>query len=82
LTFSAYTFAERYLDFQGKDLDRTRVAIGAILRVSRNIDFETYYLHQFSNPDNVPTVRAIGAKLKFYFSHHEKHNAEISPAKQ
>ncbi len=82
LTFSAYTFAERYLDFQGRDLDRTRIAIGANLRVSRNIDFETYYLYQFENPDNVPTVSAIGVKLKLYFSHLKIKNAEVSPENQ
>ncbi|MEP0712131.1 DUF2490 domain-containing protein [Algoriphagus sp.] len=80
LTFSGYTFAERYLDFQGKDLDRTRITLGAILKVSKNVDFETYYLYQFSNPDNVPAVKAIGAKLKLYFYSHEKKTTETSSA--
>lgn len=81
LTFSAYTYAERYLDFQGKDLDRTRLVIGANLRVSKTIDFETYYLHQFTNGNNVPTVKAIGTRLKFYFHRMEKkeENPELSP---
>lgn len=68
LTFSGYTFVERYLDFQGKELNRTRVALGANLKVSRLMDFETYYLHQFSNGKNVPKVKAIGTKFMFYFS--------------
>lgn len=76
LTFSAYTFAERYLDFQGRDLNRTRVALGANLKVSRMIDFETYYLHQFKNGENVSTVKAIGLKFKFYLSR----NKQTAPA--
>ncbi|SFU02147.1 Protein of unknown function [Algoriphagus locisalis] len=68
LTFSGYTFVERYLDFQGRDLDRTRVAAGANLRVSKIIDFEIYYLYQFKNKANVPNVIAIGSRLKFYLS--------------
>lgn len=72
LTFSGYFFAERYLDFQSKGLNRTRIALGANLRVSSNIDFETYYLYQFSNGDNVPSVNAIGTKFKFYFARKEK----------
>ncbi|PZX51922.1 hypothetical protein [Algoriphagus chordae] len=72
LTFSAYTYVERYLDFQGRGLNRTRLAAGANLRVSRSIDFETYFLHQFGNGDNVPTVKAIGSRLKIYFSRVKK----------
>jgi len=79
LTFSAYTYAERYLDFQGRDLNRTRVAIGANLRVSKNIDFETYYLHQFHNGTTVPTVKAVGSRLKFYFSRRQKNAESIQP---
>ncbi|WPR77866.1 DUF2490 domain-containing protein [Algoriphagus sp. NG3] len=74
LTFSAYAYAERFLDFQGRNLNRTRVALGANLKVSRTIDFETYYLHQFTNGINVPTVKAVGTRLKFYFSRKEKNN--------
>lgn len=82
LTFSAYTYAERFLDFQGRGLNRTRVAVGANLKVSKIIDFETYYLHQFSNGTNVPTVKAVGSRLKFYFSRKEKNTPESGIAHQ
>jgi len=65
LTFLAYTYAERFLDFQGRGLNRTRVAVGANLKISKIMDFETYYLHQVSNCTNVPTDKAVGSRLKF-----------------
>jgi hypothetical protein len=35
------------------------------------MEFETYFVHQFDNGENVNSLDAMGLALKFYFKHKE-----------
>ncbi|MND50192.1 DUF2490 domain-containing protein [Solitalea canadensis] len=74
LTFNAYLYGEYFLNFGKPNINRWRLCGGAEIRVSRNLNFEWYYLYQFKNSPDVGKVNAIGLVLKAYFHAVNKKN--------
>ncbi len=67
MTFDTYIWAEYFFYLNDKSQDRFRLTAGSDIKVSRNIDFEVYYLYQFQNKPGVDPLNAIGLQLNFYF---------------
>lgn len=67
LTFDTYLWTEYFFYLNDNSQDRFRLTVGSDIKVSKNIDFEVYYLYQFLNKPDVESVNAIGLQLNFYF---------------
>ena len=66
LTFTGYVYGEYFVYFDNSPSNRFRAALGAIIKVSHLIVFETYYLYQFQHQPKVGALHVIGLTLKFY----------------
>jgi uncharacterized protein DUF2490 len=69
LYFTPSIYGEYYIYFHGGGLNRFRISGGIQTKFTTNIEFETYYVHQFDNGQNVNALDAVGIALKFYFNH-------------
>ncbi len=67
LNFNLYTWAEYFFYLNDNTQDRFRIALGTVIKVLKNLDFETYIMHQFQNKQYVSPLNAIGIQLDFYF---------------
>jgi len=67
LTFDMYVWAEYFFYLNDNPQNRFRLTAGSEIKVSKNIDFEVYYLYQFQNKPSVEPLNAIGLQLNFYF---------------
>jgi hypothetical protein len=67
LSFNLYAYAEYFANINSDAHNRTRFAFGSELKVSKHANFEVYFVHQFDNGLDVPTVDAIGLSLKLFF---------------
>jgi len=72
LQFTAYAFAEYFLNFSQASVNRFRTQIGLEIRVSRIINYEVFWNHQFANNPEVSAVDAFGMTLKCYLSRKAK----------
>jgi hypothetical protein len=79
LTFDTYIWAEYFFYLNDNSQDRFRLTAGSDIKVSRNIDFEVYYLYQFQNKPSVEPLNAIGLQLNFYFRS-KKYKQQIEAA--
>jgi hypothetical protein len=71
LYFTPNIYGEYYCYFNGAGLNRFRISAGIQTKVTKHLEFETYYVHQFANGKNVNALNAMGFTLKFYFKHEE-----------
>jgi hypothetical protein len=69
LFFTATTFAEYFLNFGNSSVNRLRVQLGVEIRVTKHINYEVYWNHQFANSPEVNEVDAFGMTLKVYLDH-------------
>jgi hypothetical protein len=67
LTFNLYTWAEYFFYLNDNTQDRFRIALGTVIKVLKCMDFETYFMHQFQNKQNVAPLNTVGLQLDFYF---------------
>ena len=67
MTFDTYIWAEYFFYLNDKSQNRFRLTAGSDIKVSKNIDFEVYYLYQYQNKPDVEPLNAIGLQLNFYF---------------
>jgi hypothetical protein len=67
LTFDTYVWAEYFFYLNDNTQNRFRLTAGSDIKVSKNIDFEVYYLYQFQNKPSVEPLNAIGLQLNFFF---------------
>jgi hypothetical protein len=72
LTFNGYVYAEYFLNFKSNTSNRLRLAVGSELRVSKHINFEVYFVHQFDGGLDILTVNAVGLVLKIYWKHGDR----------
>jgi hypothetical protein len=72
LQFTAYAFAEYFLNFSQANVNRFRTQVGLEIRVSRIINYEVFWNHQFANEPEVASVDAFGMTLKCYLSRKQK----------
>ena len=67
LSVNVYTYAEYFVNINSESHNRTRFAFGGELKVTKHMNFDVYYVHQFDNGLGVPTVDAIGLTLKLFW---------------
>ena len=70
--FTPSVYVEYQVYFKGEGLDRFRVNGSIQSKVTRHLELETYYVHQFANGENVKALDAIGFVLKFYFKYKDR----------
>lgn len=68
LSFTGYAFAEYFVNFGQSSVNRFRTQVGIEIRVTKEINYEVFWNHQFQNQPEVPEVDAFGMTLKLYFS--------------
>jgi hypothetical protein len=67
LTFNAYIWSEYFFYLNDNSQDKLRLTFGSVMKVTKNLDLEVYYLHQFPNHPGVEPLDAIGLQLDCYF---------------
>src|SRR5688572_25018365 len=67
LNVNVYTYAEYFVNINSESHNRTRFAFGGELKVTKHMNFDVYYVHQFDNGLGIPTVDAIGLTLKLFW---------------
>jgi Protein of unknown function (DUF2490) len=72
LTFTAYGFVEYFANFGNSSVDRLRTQLGIELRITRLLNYEVFWNHQFENQPEVQSVNAFGMTGKLYLSMKEK----------
>lgn len=68
LYFTPYLYGEYFVNFTESGSNRFRLCIGLEIKVALYVNFESYYLYQYRNGDNVDAVSAVGLALKFYLN--------------
>jgi hypothetical protein len=68
LTFNGYTYGEYFYYWNENGKYKFRWCIGSVIKVSKALEFELYYLYQFPNRNSVSSVNAIGLQFNLYFS--------------
>lgn len=82
MTFNAYIWSEYFFYLNDNSQDRLRLTFGTEIKVTRNLDLEIYYLHQFANQPGVQALDAIGIQLDLYFkSRHYRQSQEPAEKK-
>ncbi|MCU0403725.1 MAG: DUF2490 domain-containing protein [Chitinophagaceae bacterium] len=76
LTFTAYGFLEYFGNFGNAQVDRLRSQLGVELRVTRHINYEIFWNHQFANEPEVQSVDAFGMTLKIYMDKNDFKNSK------
>ena len=71
LYFTPNIYGEYYYYFGAKGFNRFRISAGIQTKMTKHIEFETYYVHEFDNGERVNALNALGLRLKFYFKHKE-----------
>jgi hypothetical protein len=68
LFFTAYGFAEYFANFGSGNVNRLKAQLGVEFRVTRIINYEAFWNHQFANEPDIQSVDAFGMCVKFYLS--------------
>jgi Protein of unknown function (DUF2490) len=66
LSFTAYGFAEYFFNFGNGQVDKLRSQFGVELRVTKRMNYEVFWNHQFEHAPEVQEVDAFGMTLKIY----------------
>jgi hypothetical protein len=80
MTFECYIWTEYFFYLNDHSQDRLRLTAGSEIKISKNIDFEIYYLYQFQNKPGVESLHAIGIQLDCYFK--SKHYQQLTESAQ
>lgn len=72
--FTLSAMVEYFANFGNGSIDRFRTQVGVDFRVTRTMNFEVFWNHQFENAPEIPKVDAFGTTVKFYF---KKNTASI-----
>ncbi|WP_020528885.1 DUF2490 domain-containing protein [Flexithrix dorotheae] len=67
LFFMASCFIEYYANFGQSNLNRFRLQLGLEFKITKEINYKTFWNHQFANDPSIQRVDAFGMSLKFYF---------------
>ena len=66
LTFGVYANAEYFIALNDNSSNKFTYTFGSEFRVTKHINFEVYFTHQFQNGIKAPSVDALGLALKLY----------------
>ncbi len=81
LTFTAYGNVEYFGNFGNGQVDKLRTQLGVELRVTKHINYEIFWNHQFPHVPEVPEVDAFGMTLKLYYHKKDFNNTGKSVKK-
>jgi hypothetical protein len=71
LTFTANGFVEYYGNFGNGQVDKFRTQLGVEIRVTKRMNYEVFWNHQFAHQPEVQAVDAFGMTLKLYLDKSE-----------
>ena len=66
LVFTASGFVEYFANFGNEQVDKLRTQFGVEIRVTKHINYEVFWNHQFENMPEVQEVDAFGMTVKIY----------------
>jgi hypothetical protein len=72
LFFTASGFVEYFIYFGQPNLNRLRTQIGVEMRVTKRMNYEVFWNHQFANSPDVSINDAFGMSFKFYLHSGDK----------
>jgi hypothetical protein len=72
LFFTSYGFVEYFANFGSGNVNRFRTQLGVEFRVTKIINYEVFWNHQFANKPEIQEVDAFGMCLKIYTSKKQK----------
>ena len=72
LYFTANAFAEYFFNFGNSAVNRFRTQLGFEFRVTKMINYEVFWNHQFGNAPEIQKVDAFGMTLKIYMQRKNK----------
>ena len=72
LFFTLSGLMEYYANFGNGSVNRFRSQLGVEIKVTKKINYEVFWSHQFANQPEIPTVDAFGMTLKFYLHKKQK----------
>jgi Protein of unknown function (DUF2490) len=72
MTFTANGFVEYFINFGNYQVNRWRTQLGIEIRVTKHINYEVFWNHQFANQPEIQEVDAFGMSLKIYLDRQEK----------
>ena len=72
MTFTANGFAEYFINFGNAPVNRLRTQLGVEIRVTKHINYEVFWNHQFANQPEIQEVDAFGMCLKIYMDKKDK----------
>lgn len=72
LFFTLSGLIEYYANFGNGTVNRFRSQLGVEIKVTKKINYEVFWSHQFANQPEIPTVDAFGMTLKFYLHKKQK----------
>lgn len=72
LFFTVSGLMEYYANFGNGTVNRFRSQLGVEIKVTRKINYEVFWSHQFANQPEIPTVDAFGMTVKFYLHKKQK----------
>ncbi len=78
LNFTAYGFGEYFVNFGNQQVDKFRTQLGVEIRVTRHVNYEVFWNHQFANGSEVQEVNAFGMTIKVYL---HRNDFKKKPAK-
>jgi hypothetical protein len=68
MTFTASGFADYFVNFGNSQLNRLRTQLGVEIRVTKHMNYEVFWNHQFANAPEVQEVDAFGMAVKLYLN--------------
>jgi hypothetical protein len=79
LSFTGYAFGEYFMNFSRSSVNRFRTQVGIEIRVTKVINYEVFWNHQFQNQPEISEVDAFGMTLKLYFSGRKRTERKVAP---
>jgi hypothetical protein len=79
LSFTGYVFGEYFVNFSQASVNRFRTQAGIEIRVTKEINYEVFWNHQFQNQPEISEVDAFGMTLKLYFSGRKRTERKAVP---
>lgn len=71
LMFTAYGFVEYFGNFGNGQVDKVRTQLGVEIKVTKRMNYEVFWNHQFEHLPEVQAVDAFGMTLKLYLDKEE-----------
>jgi hypothetical protein len=71
LFFTASAFAEYFINFDNSAVNKLRTQVGIEFKLTKHINYEAFWNHQYANEPEIQTNDAFGMTLKIYLDRKE-----------